>query len=141
MNINEFCGSPLLMASCTIQNSILMTVMKIIIIIIIIIIIVTNLKQITFSILLNDYTFYFPARRRITITLTRRVQKVSQKVKRLRHLRIPKTMQYLALVNKLVFDFYILTNPTLRRFKCRTFHEPNSTDTYSIHEGYMYTMN
>ena len=88
-----------------------------------------------------DYIFYFPARRRITITLTRRVQKLSQKVKRLRHLRIPKTMQYLALVNKLVFDFYILTHRALRRFKRRTFHEPNSTDTYSIHEGYMYTMN
>ena len=91
--------------------------------------------------IVNDYTFYFPARRRITITLTRGVQKVSKKVKRLRHLRIPKTMQYLALVNKLVFDFYILTHRALRRFKRRTFHEPNSTDTYSMHEGYMYTMN
>ena len=59
--------------------------------------------------IVNDYTFYFPARRRITITQIGGVQKVSKKVKRLRHLRIPQTMQYLALVNQLVFDFYILT--------------------------------
>ena len=91
--------------------------------------------------IVNDYTFYFPARRRITITLTRGVQKVSQKVKRLRHLRIQKPMQDLALVNQFVFDFHILTYPALRRFRRRTFHEPNSTDTYSMHEGYMYTMN
>ena len=47
-------------------------------------------------------------------------------------------MQYMALVNQLVFDFYILTHPALRRLRRRNFHEPNSTETYSMYEAYMH---